>query len=507
MQIINKGLFQTLRSSDHLTVPAPSSISLPEKIIQFGTGVLLRGLPDFIINNANNRNVFNGKIVVVKSTASGGADQFEKQDGLYTLCIRGFEEGKPVNQNHLVSSISRVVSAADDWQTVLKCAANAGLQVIISNTTEVGIALTQDDILQSPPTSFPGKLLAFLHHRFTIFNGDKEKGLVIIPTELIPDNGKVLCSVLLALARQNNLDETFINWVQEANYFCSSLVDRIVPGKLQPQQQQQTEAIIGYRDELMIISEPYALWAIETSDEKVKNILQFALGDSSVVIAPSINKFRELKLRLLNGSHTFTCGLAMLAGFKTVKDAMDNAGFNAFIRQLMNDEIIAAIEGGEILAEDAKAFADKVCDRYNNSFIEHKWISITMQYSSKMNMRNAAVISWYVDKFKSCPSRMALGMAAHLLFMKGTLGQDGKYYGVINDMRYLIQDDNAAVYESAWKQYNTEGVAKAILSDKTIFETDLTRYPIFTDQVNYWLQFLTTQSAQAAIGSFLSGGK
>ncbi|MCC7379372.1 MAG: altronate oxidoreductase, partial [Chitinophagaceae bacterium] len=219
-------------------LPNEQLLELTEKVLQFGTGVLLRGLPDYFIDKANRQGIFNGRIVVVKSTDGGDTTAFEKQDGLYTICVRGVEDGKKIQQNIVCSAISRVLSAKSEWNKVLQCAHNPQMKIIISNTTEVGIQLVQDDIMRHPPVSFPGKLLAFLYERYKAFAGSSQSGMVIVPTELIVDNGKKLESIVTELAHLNGLEENFIDWLEKSNTFCNSLVDRIVPGK--PDQEIKT---------------------------------------------------------------------------------------------------------------------------------------------------------------------------------------------------------------------------------------------------------------------------
>ncbi|HRQ49039.1 MAG TPA: tagaturonate reductase [Agriterribacter sp.] len=287
--------------------PEATVSDLPEKVLQFGTGVLLRGLPDYFIDKANRQGIFNGRVVVVKSTGTGGTDAFESQDGLYTLCVRGIENGEKVEENRICSAISRVLAANQQWNEVLKCAYNPQLQIIISNTTEVGITLVEEDIRQNPPASFPAKLLAFLYERYKACNGSADGGMVIIPTELIVGNGDRLAEITFTLARYNKLEDGFMEWLKESNTFCNSLVDRIVPGKPAAEAKQKIEDDLGYTDELLIMCEVYRLWAIEGGD-RVKKILSFAPADSGVVIAPDIEMYRELKLRLLNGTHTLSCG-------------------------------------------------------------------------------------------------------------------------------------------------------------------------------------------------------
>jgi tagaturonate reductase len=475
---------------------AIASFDLPEKVLQFGTGVLLRGLPDYFIDKANKQGIFNGKVVVVKSTATGDADAFSKQDGLYTLCIRGIEAGEKVEENILNTSISRVLSAKNEWQKVLDCASDPDMQIVISNTTEVGITLLPtDDIKSDPPESFPGKLLAFLYKRYQVFNGDVTKGMVIVPTELITANGKKLESIVEELAHLNKLEYEFIDWLENANYFCNSLVDRIVPGKLPAVKQTELEKQLGYTDELMIMSEVYRLWAIESDNEKVKEILSFAQADDGVIIAANIDRFRELKLRLLNGSHTFSCGLAHLAGFHTVKDAMNDATFSTYITNLVMQEIAPAIVNHEITLQEAKNFAAIVLDRYRNPHIDHQWLSITMQYSSKMQMRNIPTILNYYEKIGSIPEYMALGFAAHILFMRSEKDALNKFWGEVNGRKYLINDDNAAYYAEAWKQFSTQELVQKLLSNTEHWGTDLSALPGFAEAVHKNLNGLLAEGA------------
>lgn len=225
---------------------------------------------------------------------------------------------------------------------------------------------------------------------------------MIVPTELIPHNGKKLEAIVLELAHINALDPAFMDWLENYNHFCDSLVDRIVPGKLPQQEREKVETEAGFIDELMIMSEPYSLWAIEADNPIVAEKLSFSQVDKGVVIAPDITKFRELKLRLLNGTHTFSCGLAYLACFKTVKEAMEDNEMAGFIQQLMQKEISPAIPFS--IAEDEKtAFSNKVLDRFRNPHIDHKWIAITVQYSSKMKMRNLPPLQQHYLKTSSVP--------------------------------------------------------------------------------------------------------
>jgi tagaturonate reductase len=471
---------QLLKQKPGLCPEADRLLALPEKIVQFGTGVLLRGLPDYFVHKANLQGVFNGRIVVVKSTDRGGVDAFADQQNLFTQCIRGIENGNAVQEDIINTSISRTLSARTDWAAILDCARNADIQVVISNTTEVGIQFTDDDLTASPPASFPGKLTAFLLERFHALGGTPGSGLVIVPTELIPDNGPKLREIVLEQARRHQLGEAFVQWVGQHNHFCSSLVDRIVPG--QPDQSTLNELTerLGYQDDLLIMSEVYRLWAIE-GNARVREVLSMAEADKGVVIAPNIDLYRELKLRLLNGTHTLCVGLCYLAGLNTVRESMETPETERFITELMLDELAPAIPYPVDPAQ-AQQFGREVLDRFRNPYIRHQLLDITVQYTAKMRMRNVPTLLHHYQQSGVVPVRLAQGFAAYLLFMKAVeKTDDGRYLGARQGEKYPIRCDAAGYFYEAWQQQGAEPgqLVHAVLSDTALWGIDLSTLPGF----------------------------
>jgi len=453
MKHLTKSILREIAGVENLILPTDEQLNYPEKVLQFGTGVLLRGLPDQYISEANRAGKFCGRVVVVKSTQNGTTDDFADQDGLYTICIKGIENGQLVNQAYVNASISRVLSAVEDWTAILEYAKSEELTVVTSNTTEVGIVYTEENILDGVPSSFQGKLLAILHTRFVHFNGDHSKGLVIIPAELIEENGTKLADILNRLADHNKLGEAFKNWLNRANPICNTLVDRIVPGKLSAADQAATEAALGYSDELMIMSEPFGLWAIESTDQRVIDTLGFCDEEKGCRVVPSIQKFKELKLRMLNASHTFSCGVSMLAGMEFVKDSMNNETIKSYIRQLALEEISSAIIGEKISPAEADAFGKAVLDRFANPFLEHKWVSISAQFTLKMKIRCLPLILATQEKKGQLPIKMLIGFSAYLVQMD------------------LVNKDDLATS------------LRNLLSDTATWEQDLTAIPGLMDKV------------------------
>lgn len=494
--VINKQTLNAISPAPGLDIPAQDIFNLPEKVLQFGTGVLLRGLPDYFIDIANKQGIFNGRIVVVKSTESDSS-AFDRQDGLYTVCVRGIENGNTVKENIINASISRVLSAKTEWQKILDLAKNPELQIILSNTTEVGIRLTDDNIHAQPPSSYPGKLLAFLHARYVAFGGTPASGMVIVPTELITDNGDQLLGIIMELAHRNHLEFAFIEWLENHNTFCNSLVDRIVPGKPNAAVLAQLQQELGYTDELLTMSEVFRLWAIQ-GNEKVKNVLSFAQADANLVITDDITLFKELKLRILNGTHTFNCGTAFLAGFNLTREAVGDKVYSRFTTNLMQNEIAPSIPFA-IDPAMKKDFANKVFERFGNPFIDHQWQSITTQYTSKMKMRNVPLLQRWFELNSTPPPHMSLGFAAYILYMRSVENDNGKYYAIRNGEKYLITDDQAAWFYENWQQHTPESMVEAVCKHTAFWETDLSVLPGFVAAVQHNITRMLSEGINAVI--------
>ncbi len=488
-------------ASGAVAVPDQEILELPERVLQFGTGVLMRGLPDYLIDKANRQGIFNGRIVVVKSTKQGDINAFNQQDGLYTVCVRGMVDGTLVEENVINSSISRVLIASKDWPQILECAHNQALQVVISNTTEVGIQLFQEDIRQQPPSSFPGKLLAFLYERYHAFNGSERSGLVIVPTELIPDNGKKLESVVLELAHLNGLEDEFIEWVETYNHFCNSLVDCMVPGKPDVVTQTAIEGELGCTDQLMILAEAYRLWAIE-GDEHVRSILSFEQVDEGVIIEPDVELYRELKLRLLNAPHTLGCAPALLAGYETVHEAMADEVFSGFITNLIQTELVPSVPY-EVNINKAQAFSSSVLDRFRNPYIPFNWSKVALQYSAKMKVRCIPLLLNFYKKNETVPEYFGFCFAAYLQFLKGVKKRGNRYFATLKGQEFVYEDDMAGVFYNKCQELAPEDLVESILGNNGFWSEDLNLIPDFYANVLRYLKLIERYGIKEAIVSMM----
>ena len=497
---LSRALVETpaFQARTDLAAPSPELLDLPEKAVQFGTGAFLRGFVDAFVDSANRAGRFGGRVVMVGSTGSGRDEVLSQQDGLYTLALQGIADGEVRRENRVVASVSRALSARTEWDEVLACARSADLELVFSNTTEVGITLDEDDRFDlAPPRSFPGKLTRFLFERAREFGFDAARGVVVIPCELIEDNGDRLREIVLQLAERWELGGEFARWIAEAVPFCNTLVDRIVPGAPSPPQAEKLRGELRYEDGIITTSEVYALFAIQ-ADDRLRPRLRFAEADASIVLAEDVGPYRERKVRLLNGAHTITVSAALLAGCRTVREAMEHELVGPFLRRAMLEEIVPNLD-----APGAEKFAREVLDRFANPFIHHALFDITLQATMKMRVRVVPSILAYAARHESAPDSLALGFAAFLLFTRGDLQAARRDAG-----QPVPQDDQAEHFRSLWTGVRSDAdlaeLVRTVCADTSLWSTDLTQVPGFADAVTAHLGKIERDGMAAALEAHLA---
>lgn len=400
------------------------------------------------VDDANRADRLGGRVVMVGSTGSGRTAALAEQDGRYTLCIRGLRDGRPVDEARVIASVSRALAASEAWAAVLDLARSPDLRLVVSNTTEVGIADDPDDRRDlDPPRSFPGKLTAVLATRAEAVGFDGGD-LIVLPCELIEGNGDRLREIVLAHAERWGLDPRFHDWLDRSVTFANTLVDRIVPGT--PDDASDLNARLGYTDALLTVAEPYRLWAIE-GDAALAERLPLT-GLDGVVVTEDLTPYRERKVRILNGGHTATVPTALLCGLTTVAEAMADDDVGAFVRRLVCDEIVTSLDIDPAMAA---AFATDVLDRFANPFVRHALRDITFQQTAKLGVRVLPSVHGYVRTWGEAPSLLAFGVAAFLAATRPGVFPDGpaddasadwaRRWAEADDLRAFAHDALAAL--------------------------------------------------------------
>ena len=456
---------------------------MPEKVIQFGEGNFLRAFVDWHFNELNKKELFNGKIVVVQPMKEGMINLLNEQDGLYTLLQRGIKNGKQIEKTEIITAISRGINPYTDWNEYLKCAENPELRFIVSNTTEAGISYSEAPMpVNECPVSFPAKVTALLYERFKYFKGAHEKGMIIIPCELIENNGATLKSCVTQHAQDWKLGNEFLSWLENSNYFFNTLVDRIVPGYPRDEIAAITEKI-GYEDKAIVSAEVLHLWVIE-GNEKVNHELPFEKAGLNVVWTNDITPYRTLKVRILNGCHTLMTIPSYLAGKRTVKESVEDEVTGDLVKEGLFNEVLPTLD----FAEEKKIeFANAVIERFQNPFIKHYLQSITLNSISKFKVRVLPSLLKYYEIFNEFPAALTFSLAALIVFYKGYNGKNNNPNGKWREETYIIQDDEEILsfFDNINKQNdeNPETMVKKILGNKNFWDTDLNSYDGLTERI------------------------
>lgn len=490
-----------------VALPSTDAFDAPETVLQFGSGRLLRGFVDYFLDEARRKELYEGRAVVVQSTGTERARIFNEQDGLFTTCIQGLEDGEAVRRYAIRGSVGRAISAKTDWEDVLELGRSPALDLVVSNTTEVGIQLDREDgIDRDPPRSYPGKLTAVLYERYRRF-GDGDHGLVVLPTELIEENGDTLREIVVELGRTWELGSEFRRWIREANRFCNTLVDRIVTGRPGDAEVGDHWERIGYRDELLTIGEPYRLWAIE-ADDRVRDRLSFAEADSGIVLTDDIGPYRTRKVRILNGAHTASVPLAFLAGGTTVLDMMEDEWTGRFVEELVLEEILPTVDDQ---VEGGRAFAEDVLERFRNPFLEHELLDITLQESTKLRHRVLPSLLAHRRAHGVVPDRLAFGFAAALRFLRGEERRNGTVIGYRGDDAYPIRDDRAPWFMERWAEVDGDEAAsvrelvRTVAAEERFWGRDLTGVPGFVDRITDHLTAILERGVRSALRALMEG--
>lgn len=436
---------------------------LPIKIVQFGGGNFMRGFTDYVIDKLNKETNWKGGIVNLQATPNGSIQKMEEQDNLYTLFTRGIKKGEIIDEKHVISAIQKSINPYSEYEDFLTLAKEEELEFIFSNTTETGIAFDETETsYQGPHKNFPAKVAVLLYERFKYFNGASDKGLRIIPCELIEDNAFVLRDIIIKYAQLWNLEDAFAEWIHQNNYFHNTLVDRIVPGYPKGDAESYEDRL-DYEDQMMVVSETFLLFVIQEAGNLNERI-PFNKINEQILVVDDIQPYRLRKVRILNGGHTLMLAPAILSGKETVKESIDDQFIGKFLKDAIFNEVNPTLGLGEA---ELKEFAEEVFDRFRNPFIKHHLASIALYFISKFKVRVLPSLLTYVENNGKLPVNLTFSLAGLIRFYQGSFGEKAL---PLNDEEGIV-----AKFKKIWANEEYEKVAELALSETSFWDRDLTQ--------------------------------
>lgn len=476
----------------------------PERVLQFGEGNFLRAFTDYWFDMANEKAGWNGKCVLVQPIAQGLTQLINRQEGLYTLYLRGRQNGEKVDAKRVISSVSRCLNPYEkqDYDAMMDVAAGEALEYIVSNTTEAGIVYDPSCRLEDcPPASFPAKLTQVLLHRWRA----GRPGVVVLSCELIDNNGKELLRCVNQYIKQWRLKEGFARWVNGDCTFCSTLVDRIVPGRIRDAAEAaRLEEENGYRDALIDVGEVFGVWNIE-GPEWLAEKLPFRAAGLNCPVVPDVTPYKKRKVRILNGAHTGFVPGAYLAGYDIVRDCMQDDVILGFMNRMLHEEVIPTLP---LDRQDLEAFAAAVQDRFNNPFINHELMSITLNSTSKWRARNMPSLLEYAQTAGKLPPCLAMSFAAYIAFYSSdiqALTEQGLVCRRPKGNEYTVSDDRWVLeFYYSRRGVSDETLVHDVMTNEKMWGQDLTLVPGFEQAAAENLRRIRTEGARAAFAACLA---
>lgn len=482
---------------------APKSYA-PERVIQFGEGNFLRCFVDWIIYKMNRKTDFNSSVVVVQPIERGMVDWLNEQDCLYHVNLQGKVNGKTVNKLTRIDCISRAINPYTQNHAFLALAEQPEIRFVISNTTEAGIAFDSScKLSDAPASSYPGKLTQLLYHRFKTFKGDRTKGLIIMPCELIFLNGHHLKECIYKYIELWKDDfgkdyEKFKAWFTNYCYVCATLVDRIVPG-FPRNEIDKIQKKICYSDNLVVQGEAFHLWVIEKPDNmsiaRLRKEFPAEKAGLNVLIAPSEKPYHERKVTLLNGPHTVLSPVAYLSGVNIVRDACNHPVIGKYIYKVQYGELMQTLN---LPMDELQKFASDVLDRFDNPFVDHQVTSIMLNSFPKYETRDLPGVKTYLQRKGCLPEGLVFGLAAIITYYKG---------GVRDDGAPIQPNDDPAIMQlltDLWATGDTHKVAEGVLAAENIWHENLNEtVPGLTDMVTDFLNRIQSLGMLEAVKTIL----
>lgn len=439
------------------------------KVLQYGEGNFLRTFVDVYFDALNKNGLGRYEVNIVKPISFGSLERFERQKNKYHVVLRGMEAAQAVENVYHINSLASVVDPFVDYENYIALARDPELKIIVSNTTEAGICYNaHDDMDGFDAITYPAKLTKFLYARFMANMG----GVYLLPVELIDNNADELKKCVDKYISLWNFPEAFKKWNDEQNFYCNTLVDRIVSGY---PRDEETKArmigLIGEKDDLMSIGEPFGLWAVEKKGD-IAGYIHEGVHNIEVVLTNDIGYYKKRKVRVLNGSHTNLVPVGLMLGAETVYDCMTNKKLSAFVEETLKTEIIPYV------SNDIKAttvFANSVKERFLNPFLNHRLTSIALNSISKWKARVLPSFKDFYAEHGEIAPCLTIGFS-YLMALYAKIEKVAERYAVKLEKNTIELKDDLPYLE----YFAAKKSVKDFMADENVWGEDLTKYSNFT---------------------------
>ena len=447
------------------------------KIIQFGEGGFLRTFVDVYFDTLNKENIEQYEVHIVKPIAFGSLDKFHSQKNKYHVILRGKSNGKVVEDVYKIDCVKNVYDPFIDNKAYYELALDPEIKMLVSNTTEAGICFDENDKIDSCPNiTYPAKLTKWLYKRFQA----GLNGIYLLPVELIENNADELYRCVDKYITLWGLPEEFRKWNNEKNFYCNTLVDRIVSGYPRDEQtKNHLVELVKEDDQLMSIGEPFGLWVIQDKGN-IRDLIKEGNYNIDIILTPDISYYKKRKVRVLNGSHTNLVPISLWMGKETVYDVMNDKVLSKFVDDTLANDIIPFVSND---IQMTTKFANEVKERFMNPFLNHQLTSIALNSISKWKARD---LCSFVDYYKvngKIPTYLTIGFA-YLVNMYMNIRKDGDKFICKLPSRTIEVKDDLCYLEF----FESGKTIHDFMADEKTWGIDLTTFDGFEETINKYIE-------------------
>lgn len=471
----------------HVQQPRYDRQQLRSRIVHFGFGAFHRAHQALLTNRVLNEKGGDWGICEI-SLFSGDVlmSQLRAQDHLFTV----LEKGAEGNEAIIVGAVHECLNAKlDSLPAIIEKFCEPQVAIVSLTITEKGycidpatgkLDLQNSRIIHdlenpSEPHSAPGILVEALHRR-------RERGLpafTVLSCDNIPDNGHVVKNAVLGMAQKRS--PALAAWIDSHVSFPGTMVDRIVPAATEASLAEITETL-GVEDPCAISCEPFIQWVVEDNFVAGRPAWEVA----GVQMVQDVLPWEQMKLRMLNGSHSFLAYLGYLAGYAHINECMEDAAFREAARRLMLDEQAPTLRIKDV---DLTAYADSLLERFANPALQHRTWQIAMDGSQKLPQRMLDGIRVHLERKTPWPL-LALGVAGWIRYVSGT-----DEHGNTIDVRDPLSDKIRAIVDAS----SDDDRVNALLGLNEVFGHDLAQNSVFVEAVSQAYQRIARHGARQAV--------
>lgn len=477
--------------NESVSQPAYDRSKLKSRIVHLGFGAFHRAHQGLFTDEVARKSESDWGICEVN--LFGGEDlitSLREQNHLYTVAEKGAES----TDVKIIGSVNESLHPSfDGTDAVIDKMAEPQVAIVSMTITEKGYCadpatglLDKNNALVIADLANPTQPKSALGYVVQALKIRRDRGLTpftVMSCDNVQENGHVAKAAILEFAKL--LDAELGAWIEANVTFPCTMVDRIVPAATEETLNEITE-LLGVQDPCGIACEPFRQWVIEDNFVAGRPDWNIAGAEFVADVVP----YEEMKLRMLNGSHSFLAYLGYLGGYVHISDTMTDEGYRTAAFDMMMQAQAPSLTMPE--GTDLEGYAKLLIERFTNPSLKHKTWQIAMDGSQKIPQRMGGSLRFHLEQGSDF-KWLAAGIAGWMRFVSA-VDEQGDEIDVRDPMANMLKD-------VCDKHGQNISVVPALLSVEAIFDPEIGQNAQVIEAVSAAYQSLIENGARATVAA------